>query len=309
MNIKSRLIAIYEKIYASNLVMNAIYKYKNRNHKLNILNSEETIKYILKNECSVTRFGEGEFELILDPNNNLGFQKSNVNLSKRLEAVLGNSNSQLLICVPYALNDIGGRTEHSRRFWYNWGRTCNQHHRIVSLIHKLQPYDYQFGDTQISRPYIAYKTPNRGANTFKMLKKLWDKRDVLFVEGEKTRMGVGNDLFDNVKSIKRILCPAVNAFDCYEDIVTTVVNNWNGELILLAVGPTATVLAADFADRGMRSIDLGHIDIEYEWFLSGATDHQKIAGKFTNEALEGNDVSDCDDELYNSQIISHINRL
>ena len=38
-------------------------------------------------------------------------------------------------------------------------------------------------------------------------------RDVIICEGEKTRMGVGNDLLDNCKSIKRIICPSENAFD------------------------------------------------------------------------------------------------
>ena len=32
-------------------------------------------------------------------------------------------------------------------------------------------------------------------------------------------MGVGNDLFDNVNSIKRVLVPSVNAFDKYDEIL------------------------------------------------------------------------------------------
>ena len=41
---------------------------------------------------------------------------------------------------------------------------------------------------------------------FEKLKKLWDKRDILIVEGENSRSGVGNDLFDDTQSVERIIC-------------------------------------------------------------------------------------------------------
>lgn len=306
MSIKQKLIAVYEKIYASDLVMNAIYRRQNRNYRLNILTSEETIEHILKRNCSVARFGEGEFELILHSDMDLGFQKRNPALAEKLKETLSNQNPQLQLCIPYALNDIGGRTEHSRKFWFHWGNHLGQHHRIVSLIREFHPEGYCFGDTQITRPYIAYATRDHGVRIFPMLKQLWEGRDILFVEGEKTRLGVGNDPFENAHSIKRVLCPATNAFDRYDEILQTVKSVWNGELILLALGPTATVLAADLADNGMQALDLGHVDIEYEWFRTGAKGHDQVAGKFTNEAENGNQVADCADENYQQQIICRI---
>ena len=306
MSIKQKLIAVYEKIYASDLVMNAIYRRQNRNYRLNILTSEETIEHILKRNCSVARFGEGEFELILHSDMDLGFQKRNPALAEKLKETLSNQNPQLQLCIPYALNDIGGRTEHSRKFWFHWGNHLGPHHRIVSLIREFHPEGYCFGDTQITRPYIAYATRDHGVRIFPMLKQLWEGRDILFVEGEKTRLGVGNDLFENAHSIKRVLCPATNAFDRYDEILQTVKSVWNGELILLALGPTATVLAADLADNGMQALDLGHVDIEYEWFRTGAKGHDQVAGKFTNEAENGNQVADCADENYQQQIICRI---
>lgn len=38
------------------------------------------------------------------------------------------------------------------------------------------------------------------------------------VEGEKSHLGVGNDLFVGAKSVQRILEPAQNAFDKYEEL-------------------------------------------------------------------------------------------
>ena len=84
-------------------------------------------------------------------------------------------------------------------------------------------------------------------------------------------MGVNNDLFDNVKSIKRILCPIVNAFNIYEKILQEALKIKKNKLILLALGPTASVLAYDLYHAGYQVLDIGHMDIEYEWFLRNAT--------------------------------------
>lgn len=187
----------------------------------------------------MTRFGEGELELILQPDRDVGFQKHDDRLAKRLESIFDNTNNELLVCIPYALNSIYGRTKHSRTFWSYWGRKDNQHHRTVELIRSHIRGNELFGDTQITRPYIAYKTQAHGKKLFSKLKQLWQSKNVLIIEGEKTRLGVGNDLLANAASIKRILCPATNAFDRLDNIVSAVKDMHAGELILLALGPTA----------------------------------------------------------------------
>jgi len=223
-----------------------------------------------------------------------------------LRDVLASKNPDLMICIPYTFRSIRGRTEHSRKFWYSWARRNDQLSRAVKLMRRLQPEGYSYGDSQITRPYIAFGSPKHAKKIFPLLKQLWQDRDILIVEGEKTRLGVGNDLLSGARSVQRILCPATNAFDRYTDILRTVKTHWNGELILLALGPTATVLAADLADAGIQALDVGHMDIEYEWFLSGAREHAVVAGKFTNEAHGGNRVADCVDERYAKQVIARI---
>lgn len=133
------------------------------------------------------------------------------------------------------------------------------------------PTTYLFGDSLFIRFYMNCKDISRRAKFVEKLKKLWDKEDLLIVEGKYSRFGIGNDLFDNAKSIKRILCPKENAFDRYTQILACIMENYKGELVILAVGMTATVLVYDLAKCGIRALDLGHIDIEYEWFRMGAT--------------------------------------
>lgn len=303
---KKTLIALWEKLYSSDLILSAVYRRAHRHHLLNIMTPEETIEYILRHKCSIARYGDGEFELILQPEIDLGFQTRSGALAEKLSAVLGNRDPNLLVCIPLALNTIQGRTLHSRMFWYSWSKRDDQHRRIVELIRTKGNGSYRFGDSQITRAYLAFQNDRIAEKTFTQIRKLWDARDLMIVEGEKTRLGIGNDLFDNASSIKRVLCPATNAFDRYDAIIEAVKSVWNGELILLALGPTATVLAADLSDLGMQALDIGHVDIEYEWFLRGSKGHEQIPGKFTNEASGGNVVESCDDAQYMQQIIRRV---
>lgn len=123
-----------------------------------------------------------------------------------------------------------------------------------------------------------------------------------------TRLGIGNDLFDNVCSTRRILCPPHNAYDRRMKIKESIHLHYNaGDLILLALGPAATVLAADLAQDGIQALDIGHIDIEYSWYLMGAKKKVAIHHKYTNEVLNGRIEEDnFVDETYQKQIIDII---
>ena len=131
---------------------------------------------------------------------------------------------------------------------------------------------------------------------------------MIIVEGEKSRLGVGNDLFDNVKSIKRILGPNVEAFQYYQKIFQAINQYPQSYLILLALGPTATVLAYDLAKKGYQAIDIGHVDIEYEWWKMKATQKVPVKNKYVNEAGGYKTLVETDiDENYEKEIVCTIN--
>jgi glycosyltransferase family protein len=165
----------------------------------------------------------------------------------------------------------------------------------------------KYYSSMISRFYIEYKDKSKIPYYIKKLKQIWDKKDILIIEGEKSRLGIGNDLFNNSKSIKRILCPAVNAFNVYDKILNQARKIDKSILILLALGPTSTVLAYDLHKLGYQVIDVGHIDIEYEWFLKNATKKIQIKNKYVNEVY-GNKfkIGNVKDKNYYNEIISKI---
>lgn len=140
---------------------------------------------------------------------------------------------------------------------------------------------------------------------FDLLKLLWEKKDLLIVEGEKTKLGVNNNLFENSKSIKRIIAPAQNAFSVYNEILESVKKNAEKRMVLIALGPTATVLAYDLAKENIQALDIGHIDIEYEWYLNGDETKKPIKGKSVQE-LHVQEVGKENDTQYLSEIIEYV---
>lgn len=261
-----------------------------------IMNSIETLEYIIQNGCSIVRFGDGEMNLMRGVG--IKFQDSSKEIQQKLFEVANyNSDNKLLICLPNLFTEqaFNALTEKEQ----NWHR---------NVLKCTRGYWYKFfrgdlyGDAFISRFYMQYQNQDY-SNYIQKLKQLWNDKKVLIVEGKTSRIGVGNDLFDNCKMISRILCPAKNAFSKYAEIIRSV-SEWlsvcNNALVISALGPTATALCYDLSLLGYQALDLGHIDIEYEWYLKGAKEKMAIAGKSVSEVTE--EVSELYDMKYEEQI-------
>ena len=266
--------------------------------KIKILNIEDSINKILIEKKSIARFGDGELDLILGKD--LDFQVYDERLSKKLEEILRNKQDFCLIGLPDVINEFNNLTEDSEIFWIkNMNRT-----RKIWL--KYINEDMEYVTANLTRLYIRYKDKRKTGKYFSMLKQIWKNRDVIICEGAQTRVGVGNDLLSKCKSIKRIICPSENAFEKYDKIFERLKKEPKDTLILLALGPTATVLAYDLAKEGYQALDMGHFDIEYEWYKRNAKKQEKIANKYTNEVSGGNITTNIHDKKYFSQIIENL---
>ena len=264
-----------------------------------VVSIRATIQYIVDTKCSVARYGDGEMKLIMG--NNISFQKLYPKLKERLSTILSSNDSNLVVCVPNIFESLDIYTDHDKAFWREY--LSRSRKKWYKLLDKNRTYY----DAFVSRCYLPYRDKSGAAECFRMWRHLWNNRDLLIVEGAKTRFGVGNDLLDNAKSIRRILGPVINAFDKYEDILNEVVKYDKECLILIALGPTATILAADLSSLGYQAIDIGHLDIEYEWFLKQVDHKVPVEGKYVNEA--GGYFGDDDNvnQEYQSQIVKVIN--
>ena len=266
-----------------------------------IASPEETIDKIIKDKCSISRFGDGEFDMILGKG--MKYQKYNHDLAKKLRRVLNSNEKGLIIGINNVidLQYSNKYNDFANNFWQGWLR--KNKFMLLQLLSKNK----QYYSSNISRFYIDYKDKSGVKEYITKLQKIWEKQDVVIVEGEYSRLGVGNDLFDNVNSISRIICPSENAYEVYKDIINEVKKVDKNKMILLALGPTATVMAYDLYKLDYRVIDIGHVDIEYEWFLRKATEKIKIETKYVTEVKGGeNNIKEIEDKLYKKQIIARI---
>ena len=266
-----------------------------------VIGMSDTILAIKERRASIARYGDGEFDIIFGRTE--GFQKKDLELSKRLRGILTKNDLSecFLVAVPDCFGDLSQFNEKAQIHWRI--RLDKERIKWVRCLNTKAPY-YQ---AQITRFYFDWADKSQCNDWYTGLKSIWDHEDVLLVEGELSRVGVGNDLFDNAASVRRILCPAENAFDCYEEILDTICKHAKpSDLIFMALGPTATVLAYDLFQRGYWAVDAGHIDLEYEWMRLGATEKVKISGKYVNEVKNGNMVDAIQDEEMLSQVVAKV---
>ena len=99
--------------------------------------------------------------------------------------------------------------------------------------------EHDFYDTNFTRFYMGRYDIRDYPAYIERMKEIWKDRDLLFVEGEKSRLGVGNDLFDGARSVKRVLCPATDAWGSYPEILRLAKEHGEGRLVLIALGQTA----------------------------------------------------------------------
>lgn len=300
--IKPPFIYLYNKLYDYNIKSELlILKDKVRNlfrKTPNIMTLEESINYIIENKSSVSRFGDGELKLIIGLD--VYFQPYTKDIGQRIKYVLESNEKNHIVGIPDVFGSLKKYRKKHRKFW----------EKHLSLYrdnwYKYLKNNKLYLNAFISRPYMIYKDRTNCKYYFDTIKQLWNQREVVIIEGCESRLGVGNDLFDNSQSIHRILCPRVDAYKYYDDILLQAKKIDKNKLILLAIGPTATILAYDLYKLGYQAIDIGHIDIEYEWFLRNVEDKVAIKNKYVGEAIGGDVVQDEYNEKYRNQIIYEI---
>lgn len=262
---------------------NAIYENENKiSLKPNIIPKEQTLDVLLETEKSICRYGDGEFTII--GGYGIGFQEYDCYLANRLKEILKNKREDLLVGIPNIFGSLNKYDKDGQNYWRKYLYENRE------KIYEYLDMDKQYYDAFISRPYFIFK--NKICDDyFHKIKKLWENKDILIVEGRFSRLGYKNNLFDNVSSIKRILCPEQNAWNKYREIIRCCQGISKEKLFIIALGPTATVLAHDLSNLGYRALDLGHIDIEYEWFLRKAKTKTVIKDKYVNENFKGTRVN------------------
>lgn len=211
---------------------------------------QQTIDLIIEKKMSISRFGDGELRLIFNPFFNVKFQKNSPEIAVKLEKVLtlnGYDKDKIIIGLPsYLPADIFQNVLYSE-IW-------------PSLRLKFKD-DIVYGSTHVTRPLFFSYFKNKAIHLWS---KVWEDRDVLIITGKDSKFILDEELFSTIKSSSFLYTLAEDAFDTIDDIKQKVNKIYSKDtLILISLGPAATILAADLSNLGYQAIDLGHITSSY----------------------------------------------
>lgn len=210
----------------------------------------ETLEKIRTNGMSFARFGDGEFLLISDYERHLRFQRNSPELQNALADVLTNPRPNLLVGLPDRSQSL-----HWERVWP----------RVWPKIRTLLPPDPVFGNADVSRRFCFELHGQKGVLAWRQI---WDERDVTLVYGRGSRFTATPELFDGASSIRRIESTSTNAFSDLGRLEGEILES-DPDLVLIALGPAATVLSKRLCESGVQALDIGHLSASYTEHFSG----------------------------------------
>ncbi|MDP2523381.1 GT-D fold domain-containing glycosyltransferase [Neptunomonas phycophila] len=217
-----------------------------------VWSEEETIQHLLENKSSICRFGDGELKLMVGEKHK-SFQDVNHSLNSRLIEVL-NSNVPNILVAIHPVRDF----DSLGRIWQKFII------RIGSPVLNLLDSNRSYPSMGVFRG-LPKNTKENLVNRILKIKKLWEGCKILLVVGENSRFTFEEELFNNVESVDYVYAPAKNAFEVYDEIVNKVKQyNKDEYLVLIVLGPTATVMAYDLALDGYQAIDFGQMPGTYK---------------------------------------------
>lgn len=229
---------------------------------IKVLSTYETIE-LLKQGYSVSRYGDGEYNICLNIHGHPIFQDMSSDLKDKMNNILNTDwrGEKFIVAQIGMLSSDKLYSKKVKKYFASFLFT--RRNKIVKLLWdngRKQVY----GDSFF--PRVDVWEDDSVANTLKIVEKLneiWENKELLIIEGEAVRLGVNNDLLHSAKGIKRIIIPNKNAFFVYDDIMEKIDKAGKFDIALIVAGPTATALAADIYLKGHQAIDFGQMQRGY----------------------------------------------
>ncbi|WP_321391988.1 GT-D fold domain-containing glycosyltransferase [uncultured Desulfuromusa sp.] len=208
----------------------------------------ETVKSIVKNRSSIGRFGDGELNMCIGRNKS--FQKYDKRLVDRLKEILMVEEDNFLV----GINTVRSEADLTP-IWQKF--VVRRGNRVLQLLDRGRTYE----SSTITTFFPSQQ--NEFDVYVENLRAIWNDRKVLFVVGKNSRFFFLEELFDNIVRYEFVYGPAENAFSVYDELIDRVQEYGTDWLVMISLGPTATVMAYDLFRLGYQAIDLGQTPSKY----------------------------------------------
>ena len=238
----------------------------------------ETID-LLQKGYSISRFGDGEINILLGISGVPEFQPFSRQLQEKLVECIkadAKDNPHFLVAPLASLGSMKGYNKEQKRFYATF--YFRRRNRIIRSLPKSGK-NQMYGDPLFARVF-GYHTDDCVEKAYYKIERLntiWKDKSVLVVEGTDSFLGVETDVLFSARSIKRIIVPSKNAFEKYEKILNAIKLQKDFDIILIIAGPTATALAYDCYKFGYQAIDFGQMQKKYISLAGGVFRHKTIS--------------------------------
>lgn len=245
-----------------------LYRMGIKKCSIKVYSIEETIDELIHSDKSMVRFGDGEITMIRG--RSLQLQQVEPEIIEGLKRLLRYKHDGMIVTIPEIFDDLSIYRKESRQFWRD--------HLLFSrkIYEKYCNVDRIYYNTAVSRFYYALDDKSKCGQWIEGIRQIWKDKDVVVVEGERTHNGVGNDLLDTAKTVERIIGPSRDAYGKLDEILECCKEYPKDRLFLVSLGVAAKFLVEKLFPEGYRALDIGHLDMEYEWYLHHAKTKEKI---------------------------------
>lgn len=237
-------------------------------NRIKVHSIDETIDELLHTDKSMVRFGDGEIVMI--KGGDLMLQKASPEIAEGLAGILAYPYDDLIVTIPGIFDTLSDHRKASRQFWKDHLLFCRKTYEKYCNPGRV------YYSTFVSRCYYYAEDRNRCDVWFAKIRKIWENKNIVVVEGTRTHNGVGNDLLDTAAGIERIICPPSDAYEAIPQILEACETYDRDRLFLLSVGVAAKFLAVELFKRGYRVLDIGNMDMEYEWYVRRSSGKIKL---------------------------------
>ncbi len=221
----------------------------------------ETLNILKEEKKSLARFGDGEFNLIFGLQ--CRFEDPDTKLANDLLKVIQLEDENVLIGIPDIFKSLKNYLPASKKYWTNY--LIN--HR--SSIYKILFFNRTYCDALVTRPFAkTNRTVAESAMIFEQWKQIWRDRKIVVVTGDRRYTAGSSGLFDDASQLEIVYTEPSHAYVKHQDILKNIRFFDKNKLILLILGPTATILVPKLAKDGYQALDIGHLENEYITFLS-----------------------------------------
>jgi len=217
-----------------------------------------TIQMILVTGASIGRYGDGEFRTARG--SSLKFQDFDPELATRLQQILVSNDPGFLVGIPR----VWGRRDlcfYDPQKHDNWLR-CMSNPDFLNML----DMDKQYASAFITRPDAAIHI--ECDDYWNMVRTIWRGRRVVYFVGEgdgkPSKAMQGRGFLEEAKELKVEKCLPRQAWSQHKELIERAKQydpkKW---LIMLSLGPTATVVAYDLFKLGYQALDVGHMPMFY----------------------------------------------